>query len=179
MATDYETLVYDRIWELLAAHTPLTSSASATYIRAGNKINWNTGRPKPNKSEADFISAEVDVRLGDFADSLFAEAKRYAFTHTFDPTSAGWAQVLDFGFDIIVTHRTTDVSTNNALETEVRVAIAKGGPRLGQQWINSAGPLTGTREHGITDTSGGSTTRTRTVFRLPVRVVIDGRLQLV
>jgi hypothetical protein len=177
---DFETLVYRRLWQLLESHGPLVDPASTTFVAPGNRIKWDqptlVAQRKGAKAAADY--REIEIRLGDFTDSLYTAAQRYAFTPAFDPRgSQGWTQVEELGFQIILTHNDARVGRNNPFEREVRKAITLGGPRLGLSWVHKSGPMTGTREPGPKDSAGNR--RFRTTLRMPVTVVFDGRSQLV
>lgn len=177
---DFETLVYRRLWQLLESHGPLVDPASTTFVAPGNRIKWDqptlVAQRKGAKAAADY--REIEIRLGDFTDTLFTAAQRYAFTPSFDPRGpTGWTQVEELGFQIVLTHNDARVGRNNPFEREVRRALTLGGPRLGLSWVHKSGPMTGTREPGPKDSAGNR--RFRTTLRMPVTVVFDGRSQLV
>lgn len=180
-AVDYETLAYQKLWALLEAPGgSLVTEGSAVYVAPGRRIKWDRDdrvvQRKPAKAHGDFRELEVQP-ASDFADTLYTQAERYAYQPTFNPAAGpGWTQRQEFVFPIILTHRDQRIGLNNPFELAVRQAILAGGPRWGVPWVQRVGPLSATRQQGVSDTTAGSA-RAQTIMRLPVVVVFNGQTQ--
>ncbi len=173
MATlDYIQTVGARLWALIDAHTP----TSSTYINAGNRIHWDGSKVspvKPNSQPADY--PELLIEDGDFDDSLFN------VDPTFGTNKAGyiagdcdWTENISVDFTITITHRDPRIGTaDRKLGMEVMTALRKGGPRLNDLAGVVGFSMVGKAKRGRV--SIGNVKRAQTKIIINVRLQFSGR----
>lgn len=133
-ATQYITGVYDKLSELLTAHT-----AYSSQIRVANRIDWTTGRAIVKKTAgqrapADFPSDELMV--GGSTDTGFSLSRHYGMkTTASNISSLTWTERETHNFKLRISSAVLNVATLFLLVAEAKTAIRKGGPRLQLDYV--------------------------------------------
>jgi hypothetical protein len=137
--TDYLAQTYQKLWELLSGHAPLTEA-----IKAGNWIRLNNDTAlipyKTASSDADFPELLLAVAEGN--DSFLADDGSQVYGYDENTATATMAWTEDWSQTYIVRLIMPDFRLARAtrLILEAGVALRKAGPKLGLAWVEKWGP---------------------------------------
>lgn len=175
-ATDYETQVCSKIWELLLARTPFASK-----VPPGNRIRYDTAQglanpEKENPTDSDMYEAVLFPSSGE--DSLYTDSETF---ETYSPGGPShWVERQSFKLTLVITSPWMGVQGLDYLCAEARAGIRKGGPRLGLAYVDSVKlEWRTTREvRPADDNTGSATLRWVSEITISVECEHDGAAML-
>lgn len=171
-ATQFITAVYDKIWDLLEAHTPFTD-----VVRVGNRLDFTTGKSitkryaVSGKAPADF--PEVSLELGDAVGQIWGAGHYGMRNPATAATSIPGTETLTQEYTLEILTDDKRVTAEQLVYMEALTALRKGGPRWGFAYVKRWGfpQYRVTRSVEATDDTGR-------VLRPVTRLVIPVEFQL-
>lgn len=138
-ATNYPKLVYAKIWTLLLAHTPFT-----TTYREGNRIRFDgTARDPMKESLGEGDLPQATLFPGTMQVGAFTDTPHYAHKIAHNPLTANdWAETWLLNYRLELIHRTLEIGESTLQLMEVMTALRKGNPKMGLTYVRRWGPLT-------------------------------------
>lgn len=137
-ATQFITAVYDKIWDLLEAHTPFTD-----VVRIGNRLDWTAGKAVvkryglPGKAPGDY--PEVSLELGDGGGDVWGESHYGMRNPATAAASIGGTEPMTLNYILTIVTDDKRITAEQLVFMEMMTALRKGGPRWGFSYVRRWG----------------------------------------